>query len=81
MRKRKLEKVKGIRKDPWVPRDWDTRTHLKKEHHEFVRTFNGYRCQPGKPSNGSNWVPLSNVKLPDKIDWGEQGLVTGVKNQ
>ncbi|GBN23506.1 hypothetical protein AVEN_152551-1 [Araneus ventricosus] len=23
-------KPPGIRKDPWVPRDWDTRTHLKK---------------------------------------------------
>ncbi|GBM81367.1 Cathepsin L [Araneus ventricosus] len=51
------------------------------EHHEFVRTFNGYRRQLGKPSNGSNWIPLSNVQIPDKVDWRDQGLVTGVKNQ
>ncbi|GBN39660.1 hypothetical protein AVEN_114662-1 [Araneus ventricosus] len=34
---RDQQKVQGVgeyklegRKDPWVPRDWDTRTHLKK---------------------------------------------------
>ncbi|GBN81336.1 hypothetical protein AVEN_205176-1, partial [Araneus ventricosus] len=26
----KDSKPPGKRKDPWAPRDWDTRTHLKK---------------------------------------------------
>ncbi|GBL88850.1 hypothetical protein AVEN_158960-1 [Araneus ventricosus] len=39
------QKEKGVgeyklegRKDPWVPRDWDTRTHLKKKEHYTTTT-------------------------------------------
>ncbi|GBN19297.1 Cathepsin L [Araneus ventricosus] len=51
------------------------------EHEEFVRIFNGYRGQVSKKSNGSTWVPPSNVILPDKVDWRDKGLVTPIKNQ
>ncbi|GIY59260.1 cathepsin L [Caerostris darwini] len=51
------------------------------EHEEFVRTFNGYRGLVNLKSNASSWVPPSNVRIPDKVDWRDQGLVTPVKNQ
>ncbi|GFQ84136.1 cathepsin L [Trichonephila clavata] len=51
------------------------------EHNEFVRIFNGYRRQANSKSNASSWVPLSNVQIPDKVDWRDKGLVTPVKNQ
>ncbi|GFV95228.1 cathepsin L [Trichonephila clavipes] len=51
------------------------------EHNEFVRIFNGYRRQANFKSNASSWVPLSNVQIPDKVDWRDKGLVTPVKNQ
>ncbi|GIY59253.1 cathepsin L [Caerostris darwini] len=51
------------------------------EHEEFVRTFNGYRGLVNLKSNASTWVPPSNVRIPDKVDWRDQGLVTPVKNQ
>ncbi|GIY09391.1 cathepsin L [Caerostris darwini] len=51
------------------------------EHEEFVKTFNGYRGLVNLKSNASTWVPPSNVRIPDKVDWRDQGLVTPVKNQ
>ncbi|GIY98092.1 cathepsin K [Caerostris extrusa] len=51
------------------------------EHEEFVRTFNGYRGLVNLKSNATTWVPPSNVRIPDKVDWRDQGLVTPVKNQ
>ncbi|XP_054713140.1 procathepsin L-like [Uloborus diversus] len=49
-------------------------------HEEFVKVMNGFRPK-NVPSNASAWVPPSNVKIPDQVDWRTKGLVTGVKDQ
>ncbi|GFS28311.1 cathepsin L1 [Nephila pilipes] len=51
------------------------------EHSEFLRIFNGFKGQANFMSNANSWVPLSNVEIPDKVDWRDKGLVTPVKNQ
>ncbi|XP_035222750.1 cathepsin L1-like [Stegodyphus dumicola] len=49
-------------------------------HDEFVKTLNGFK---GAKLNKSTtaFIPPSNIDLPDTVDWRQQNLVTGVKNQ
>ncbi|XP_064607132.1 cathepsin L2-like isoform X1 [Liolophura sinensis] len=47
---------------------------------EFSRLMNGYRMS-NKSREGTAYLPPSNVKLPDTMDWRKEGYVTPVKNQ
>lgn len=42
--------------------------------------MNGYRMS-NKTREGTTYLPPSNVKIPDTVDWRKEGYVTPVKNQ
>lgn len=51
-------------------------------HREFVQKMNGYKKGVNSTINPVyTFTRLSNVVLPDTVDWRKEGLVTGVKNQ
>ncbi|GIX82500.1 cathepsin L [Caerostris extrusa] len=48
---------------------------------EFTRSMMGYRPGNLSESIASHWLPLSNIQLPDTVDWRAQDYVTPIKDQ
>ena len=48
---------------------------------EFRQHMNGYKMRSNRQSEAATFLAPTNVKVPDTVDWREQGYVTPVKNQ
>ena len=54
--------------------------YLHQEHEEFNALYNGLKAD-SKNNTGKNSLSPSNVKIPDAVDWRDNGYVSPVKSQ
>ncbi|GFY74932.1 cathepsin L [Trichonephila inaurata madagascariensis] len=51
-------------------------------HDEYMQNLNGFKARKSYlERNATTWLPLSNVDIPEQVDWRHDGLVTPVKDQ
>ncbi|PRD31290.1 UNVERIFIED_CONTAM: Cathepsin L [Trichonephila clavipes] len=51
-------------------------------HDEYMQNLNGFKARKSfLERNATTWLPLSNVNIPEQVDWRHDGLVTPVKDQ
>merc|ERR1712212_213104 len=77
--KRYTAEEEAMRYANWKKTTEEDELHNAMYSHEFEKYHLGYRMET-EPSNATLHVP-SNDPIPNDIDWRQQGLVTGVKNQ